>query len=121
MTSSAVDVARRGLRKAQRIVRDQRRIARQPDQVTLRGVELDLTGWASPAIREAIYREWYEDIEADIVAACVRPGDRVLELGCGAGFVTTLTARLAGDGNVFAYEANPAMVEVARRTACGPR
>lgn len=90
-----------------------RRLA--PRDFELRGVRLDLSeGWATPSLRGTIYDRCYEDLEAQIVEATMRPSDRVLEIGCGLGFVSTIVSRIAGD--VRSYDANPAMVAVARRT-----
>jgi FkbM family methyltransferase len=61
-----------------------------------------------------IYDELYEEREAEIVEATMCPSDRVIEAGCGIGFMATIAARIAED--VQCYDANPAMVEAARRT-----
>ena len=94
------------------------RLAEQPSRVTVSGIQLDLGGdWATPAIREAVYEGWYEGAERDILARTLRRGDRYLELGAGIGFIATCACQLVGDENVTAYEANPALVAVARATA----
>ena len=38
----------------------------------------------------------------------MKPGDGVLEIGTGIGFITLFCARIVGEQNVFTYEANPA-------------
>lgn len=86
------------------------------DTVDLRGVEIDLREeWVTPTLRTAISEGWYELPEALILEATLREDDRVLEAGCGIGYLATICSRITG-GAVRGYDANPAMVEVARRT-----
>jgi len=54
----------------------------------------------------------YEADEALAALMRLRPGQRVLELGAGTGFVACLCARVAGADNVTAVEANPEMLPV---------
>jgi FkbM family methyltransferase len=90
--------------------------ARAPDDFELRGVRLKLAGdWATPLLRAAIYDGYYEAREAQILQSTMRPDDRVLEIGCGIGFLATIASQMAGD-QVYGYEANPAMVAVAQET-----
>lgn len=77
----------------------------------------------SDHLREKIESGWYERSEARAAARRIRPGQRVLEVGAGLGYVTTLCARAAGPENVLSVEANPRMIEVIRsnleRNGCG--
>jgi FkbM family methyltransferase len=50
------------------------------------------------------------------VVQTLAPGDRVLELGAGIGYMSTLCAKKLGSQNVSAVEANPAMEAEIRRT-----
>jgi FkbM family methyltransferase len=106
---------RRGLQLAPAVPNERlRRLA--PRDFELRGVRLDLTeGWATPTLCGTIYDRCYEDREARIVEATIRPSDRVLEIGCGVGFLATVASRIVGDA-VRCYDADPAMVTAARRT-----
>jgi SAM-dependent methyltransferase len=53
--------------------------------------------------------------------AGLRPGMRVLDLGCGVGDVAMLAARIVGPlGEVVAVDRDPAMLETTRRRADGP-
>ena len=82
-------------------------------EVHLNGVELRLPDdLATPAIREKLADGSYEADEARAADRCVKPGFRVLELGAGIGYVTTLCARRAGPGNVLSVEANPELLPV---------
>lgn len=64
----------------------------------------------TPAIRAAILGGRFEAEEADAVPAIVRPGDVVLEIGAGLGFMSTLLAREPGVERVIAVEANPLLM-----------
>lgn len=78
--------------------------------LTLDGVRL-LTdrSQVSRQVRAGIFNGDYEEPERILIRAVLRPGDRVLEVGGGVGFVSLLCARLVGPENVLTYEANPGM------------
>ena len=96
-------------------VRTSRKLhALAPDVVSLYGVELVLGEWATPVLRRAVYDGWYEASEREIVEATTRPCERVLEIGCGIGFVATTASKHGA--TVRSYEGNPGMVAVGRRT-----
>lgn len=57
----------------------------------------------------ALRRGDYEQDECTVVQTTLRPDDRVLEVGAGIGVITALCCRIAGDGNVTVYEANPGL------------
>ncbi|RDJ24091.1 FkbM family methyltransferase [Bosea caraganae] len=61
------------------------------------------------AIIRALLFDRHERTEAALVKYCLRPGDRVLELGSGVGFITMLCARICGAANVVTLEGNPTM------------
>jgi FkbM family methyltransferase len=89
----------------------------QPESVTYQGVRLWLDPrWATPRLRDSIYRGYYENQEHDIVRATLSPGDRYLELGAGIGFLATCACQEIGAENVFVYEANPDLIQTIRRT-----
>jgi SAM-dependent methyltransferase len=48
-------------------------------------------------------------------AAAVRPGEHVLDVGCGTGETTRQAARAAGAGSVLGVDVSAALLEVARR------
>ena len=61
----------------------------------------------TPAIRRAILSGRFEAEEASQIPHIVRPGDRVLEIGAGIGFISTLLSRQRRVARVIAVEANP--------------
>ena len=65
-------------------------------------------------IAEKLATGRYEGHEAAAVKMRVRPGNRVLELGAGLGYVASLCAGLTGPENVVTVEANPDMLPVIR-------
>lgn len=66
------------------------------------------------SLATAIFKGTYELAERRLVTRALRPGDRVLEIGTGLGFVSLLCARIAGAQNVLSYEANPALEPIIR-------
>jgi FkbM family methyltransferase len=89
---------------------------RAPAEVVLNGVRLEVDAATSAEIRRLIYTERYERGEARCLLACLEPGDVVLEVGTGRGYLTTLAALRVGSERVFSYEANPALLPLAART-----
>ena len=49
--------------------------------------------------------------------ALIKPGDLVLDVGCGTGEVTLLAKRRAREGKVYGIDPSPEMIAVARRKA----
>lgn len=69
---------------------------------------------ANGPIGERLRAGKYEEGEAAAARAFVRPGMRVLEIGTGLGYVSSICAQIAGAENVTCYEANPRMIDIAR-------
>jgi FkbM family methyltransferase len=88
----------------------------RPEPVTaihINGVDLVLPeGLATPDIIEKLRAGTYEGDEARAADRCVKPGFRVLELGAGLGYVTTLAAQRTVPENVLSIEANPDLLPV---------
>lgn len=61
-------------------------------------------------VRGAIREGTYERKECDAVMRVVRQGDRVLELGGGLGYMSTLLSVKKKVEKVVSYEANPALI-----------
>jgi len=57
----------------------------------------------------------YEATERSIVPKLFRSGDRVVEIGTAVGLVAMVLADVVGNENVIGFEANPQLVEDARR------
>ena len=73
----------------------------------------------TPAIHRAILAGRFETEEATQIPHIVRPGDRVLEIGAGIGFISTLISRQRRVSRVIAVEANPNLIDyMARLHAC---
>ena len=68
----------------------------------------------SDKITQKLATGHYEGTEARAVQMRVKPGNRVLELGAGLGYIGALAASIAGPENVTSVEANPDMLKVIR-------
>ena len=80
------------------------------------GITLRIPGRSlRPALIKALESGLYEWNEAQALKQHLRPGDRLLDLGAGAGYLSSLAARVIGAGNVVAVEASPDMLEVLRQ------
>lgn len=85
-------------------------------QFKLKGITLRIPeAQLSPALERALREGRYESGESDALLRNLEPGDRVLDLGAGAGYVSSLAARVVGGENVTAVEAAPDMLAVLRR------
>ena len=69
----------------------------------------------TPAICQAIIEGRFEAEEASQIPRIVRPGDRVLEIGAGIGFISTLLSRQRRVSRVIAVEANPHLIDYMTR------
>jgi FkbM family methyltransferase len=67
-----------------------------------------------PRARKALKSESYEKNEADTILRLIKPGDVVMELGAGIGFMSTLIARRTRAARIHSYEANPALIPYIR-------
>lgn len=70
----------------------------------------------APGIRRQIFFGEYEAKEAEIVSRRLADDDVVMEVGAGIGYLSALCAKRLGNGRVFAYEANPALMELIAAT-----
>ena len=72
-------------------------------------------GITTGRIRAALRAETFERKECEAVMRVVQKGDRVLELGGGIGYVSTLIATQRQARRLVSYEANPALIPHIRR------
>lgn len=88
-----------------------------PSFVSNHGVLLPTKHTAiSKGIRKQIYFEQYEAKEIEIVARRLTNDDVVVEVGAGIGYLSAFCAKRIGNDRVFAYEANPKLVEIIAAT-----
>jgi FkbM family methyltransferase len=80
------------------------------------GVTLSTDASAIPrSVRTGLFKGSYEDHERKLARRLLKPGDRVLEIGAGIGFVSLLCRKICSAGNVRSYEANPLLEPIIRR------
>jgi FkbM family methyltransferase len=83
----------------------------------LSGVDLEITDEiVSPDVRRALEQGWYEQAEIAQLHSILQPNEVVLEIGAGIGLVSTVCAKDSRVKAVHAYEANPALIDLIRRT-----
>lgn len=113
---SALSTLARLIRDDVRLVATEVAIARRLTQanVILNGVIIPLGPWITAPILQTLRDGSYEAPERAVVQATLRPDDIVVELGAGAGYLTTIIAGIASE--VRAFDANPQMAAVAQAT-----
>jgi FkbM family methyltransferase len=86
--------------------------------VKINGIELAIEpDVMSPAMIEVIRAGTYEGTEAREIARIVQPGERVVELGAGIGFVAITAMKTDKVNTLAAYEANPYLIPLIRKNA----
>ena len=81
----------------------------------INGVVLEVPdGMLSDRLHGKLASGGYEAHEAHAARMRVRPGQRVLELGSGVGYIASICAGITGPENVVTVEANPDMLPVIR-------
>jgi len=79
------------------------------------GIKLRVPGKAMNAeLRKALESENYEWNERLAITRHVTPEDRVLDIGAGVGFISSIAAQVVGGDRVVAVEASPVLQEVLR-------
>lgn len=78
---------------------------------TLEEIQIELPDWLQgTAIERKIAAGEYEGHEANAARKRIKLGMRVLEVGAGLGYVSSVCAQMAGAENVVSVEANPQML-----------
>ncbi len=91
----------------------------EPDTTTItyNGIRLAVEpGVLAGRLGDAMLGGWYEQEESRHVPGLLRAGERVVELGSGLGYVTTVMARSPLVEAVVTVEANPQLARLAART-----
>jgi FkbM family methyltransferase len=70
----------------------------------------------SPAMRKRIRSQKYEVQEARCVAALMEPGEVVLELGGGIGYISSLVGKTQKAQKIVVVEANPETIPIIKET-----
>ena len=79
------------------------------------GIKLEIPDdCLSPQLEDSLRTGRYEGPESRALKRHLVPGDRVVDLGAGAGYLCSLAARIVGGGKVLGVEGNPRMAEVAQ-------
>ena len=78
---------------------------------TLQGVEVILAPHLKANIRRLIRSGDYEKPEIEFGLANLQPGDRVMEMGTGAGIVGSVFIKNIKDLKLQSFEANPDLIE----------
>jgi len=87
------------------------------DDLVHYGVKVNLNHPSiSKNLKRSFYNKSYEKDEISILSEFLKPDDIVMEIGAGIGFLSAFCAQRVGNEKVFAYEANPMMIEKINET-----
>ena len=85
---------------------------------TINGIRLAIEPEVmSPRMIEVIEAGTYEGTEAREIARIVQPGERIVELGAGIGFIAITALRTGKVAALASYEANPRLIPVIEANA----
>ncbi len=86
--------------------------------VTIKDITLTLDPEVmSPTILEVLEAGTYESAEAREIARIVQPGERIVELGSGLGYIAITALRTGKVAELAGYEANPRLIPIIRKNA----
>ena len=69
-----------------------------PDNIPDQNLQQEFNRWAQAGEGEKMRNHHLDITEKTVRLMDLRPGERVLDLGCGSGWATRMLARLVGDG-----------------------
>jgi len=108
---------KKAIKYFQRMLRAKIRKLLKVKKMQLNGVWVELThDNISPELKDFFYNESYEGEEIGILSKHLSKDDVVMEIGAGIGFLSTFCAKQIGSDKVFAYEANPFMIDKIKET-----
>lgn len=85
---------------------------------TINGIKLAIEPEVmSPTMIEVIESGKYEGTEAREIARIVQPGERIVELGAGIGFIALTALRTGKVARLASFEANPRLIPVIEANA----
>lgn len=87
------------------------RILTKPEVIQNNGIKIKMGPHVSSQMMKSIYTGAYEKSELTILANVLEKNDRIMDLGAGLAFLTIYCAKQIGSENIFAYEANPELIE----------
>ncbi|MDD5037250.1 MAG: FkbM family methyltransferase [Methylococcaceae bacterium] len=93
------------------------KLSSQEQYINHMGVDIyvDPSLFSGPIV-ESIIKGSYESHEASQVNSLIQPGEVILEIGAGCGFISTFAAKNPNCTKVYAVEANPALIPVIQKT-----
>lgn len=85
-------------------------------QFKIKGIKIRIPDtYLTPQLSKALESGNYEWNEFAAIGRHLVKGDRVLDIGAGAGFISTRAAHIIGADNVISVEASPEMLPIIRR------
>lgn len=87
------------------------RIFTQPKLINNFGIKIKDGIHIHREILKYLYLGTYEISELSILQNTIEKTDRIMDIGAGLGFISIYCAKRIGSANVFAYEANPELIE----------
>ncbi|MGH1406885.1 MAG: FkbM family methyltransferase [Rhodomicrobiaceae bacterium] len=86
-------------------------------EVLLSGIKINVIHPSiSKELKKVFFHGGYERDEISILKQHLKNNDIVMEIGAGIGFISSYCASNIGSKRVFAYEANPMMIEKIKQT-----